>query len=147
MFWNVMELSVSVFSILEVVIYICKRRRWKKRKLAFSFTYQRRKSLEFDPWFEKIPLEKEMATHSSILAWKIPWTEDPGGLQSMGFTKDSKVTLLNNNRQLAACYGVTSRSPSPAIRTYSLSQLWEPLNNYIFQLVLLPYHGWAWVSH
>ena len=30
------------------------------------------------------PLEKEMATHSSILAWKIPWTEDPGRLQSMG---------------------------------------------------------------
>ena len=29
-------------------------------------------------------LEKEMATHSSILAWRIPWTEDPGGLQSMG---------------------------------------------------------------
>ena len=28
------------------------------------------------------PLEKEMATHSSILAWKIPWTEEPGGLQS-----------------------------------------------------------------
>ena len=30
-----------------------------------------------------IPLEKEIATHSSILAWRIPWTEDPGGLQSM----------------------------------------------------------------
>ena len=29
------------------------------------------------------PLEKEMATHSSILAWRIPWTEEPGGLQSM----------------------------------------------------------------
>ena len=29
------------------------------------------------------PLEKEMATHSYILAWKIPWTEEPGGLQSM----------------------------------------------------------------
>ena len=29
-------------------------------------------------------LEKEMATHSSILAWKIPWTEEPGGLQSKG---------------------------------------------------------------
>ena len=29
------------------------------------------------------PLEKEMATHSSILAWRIPWTEKPGGLQSM----------------------------------------------------------------
>jgi len=33
------------------------------------------------------PLEKEMATHSRILAWKIPWTEEPGGLQSMGVTK------------------------------------------------------------
>ena len=30
------------------------------------------------------PLEKEMAIHSSILAWKIPWTKEPGGLQSMG---------------------------------------------------------------
>ena len=30
------------------------------------------------------PLEEEMATHSSILAWKIPWTEEPRGLQSMG---------------------------------------------------------------
>ena len=30
------------------------------------------------------PLEKEMATHSSILAWRIPWTDEPGGLQSMG---------------------------------------------------------------
>ena len=30
------------------------------------------------------PLEEEMATHSSILAWKIPWTEEPGGLQSTG---------------------------------------------------------------
>ena len=32
----------------------------------------------------KDALEKEMATHSSILAWKIPWTEEPGGLQSVG---------------------------------------------------------------
>ena len=30
------------------------------------------------------PLEEDMATHSSILAWEIPWTEEPGGLQSMG---------------------------------------------------------------
>ena len=33
------------------------------------------------------PLEKGMATHSSILAWEIPWTEKPGGLQSMGSQK------------------------------------------------------------
>ena len=33
------------------------------------------------------PLEKEMATHSSTLAWRIPWTEKPGRLQSMGYKK------------------------------------------------------------
>ena len=35
------------------------------------------------------PLEKEMATRSSILAWKIPWTEEPGRLQSMGLKRDT----------------------------------------------------------
>ena len=33
------------------------------------------------------PLDKGMATHSSILAWRMPWTEKPGGLQSMGLQK------------------------------------------------------------
>ena len=33
------------------------------------------------------PMEKEMATHSSILTWEIPWTEEPGGLQSMGMQR------------------------------------------------------------
>ena len=42
---------------------------------------RRRPSLT--PWREDL-LEKEMATHSSILAWESPWTEEPGGLQSMG---------------------------------------------------------------
>ena len=41
-----------------------------------------------ETWFRSLdqedPLEKEMATHSSTLAWKIPWTEKPGGLQPMG---------------------------------------------------------------
>ena len=36
------------------------------------------------PGSGRFPLEEEMATHYSILAWKIPWTEEPGGLQSMG---------------------------------------------------------------
>ena len=35
----------------------------------------------------KDALEKEIATHSSILAWRIPWTEQPGGLQTMGVSK------------------------------------------------------------
>ena len=44
-------------------------------------------------------LEEEMATHSSILAWEIPRTEGPGGLQSMGVTKESDTTeQLNSNK-------------------------------------------------
>ena len=38
------------------------------------------------------PLEKGMATHSSILAWRIPGTEEPGGLQSMGSQKESDMS-------------------------------------------------------
>ena len=42
----------------------------------------------FDPWVGKIqPLEKGLATHSSILAWEILWIEEPSGLQSMGSSK------------------------------------------------------------
>ena len=37
----------------------------------------------FDPWVGKIPLEEGVATHSSILAWRIPWTEESGRLQSI----------------------------------------------------------------
>ena len=37
----------------------------------------------FNPWVGKIPLEEGMATHCSILAWRIPWTEEPGRLQSI----------------------------------------------------------------
>ena len=41
-----------------------------------------------EPWVQSLgwedPLEEGMATHSSILAWKSPWTEEPGGLQSLG---------------------------------------------------------------
>ena len=40
------------------------------------------------------PLEKEMATHSSILAWKIPWTEEPGGLQFTGSQRVGTTELL-----------------------------------------------------
>ena len=38
------------------------------------------------------PLEKEMATHSSILVWKIPWIEEPGSLQSMGLLSQIQLS-------------------------------------------------------
>ena len=40
------------------------------------------------------PLKKGVATHSSILAWRIPWTEEPGGLQSMGHKESDTVEWL-----------------------------------------------------
>ena len=42
---------------------------------------------QVSPLGQEDPLEKEMATHPSILAWEIPWTEEPGGLQSLGLQK------------------------------------------------------------
>ena len=42
------------------------------------------------------PLEKKMATHSSILAWRIPWTEEPGRLQSMGLQELDTTEQLNH---------------------------------------------------
>ena len=51
----------------------------------------------FDPWVGEIPPEKEKTTHSSILAWRIPWTEEPGGLQSMGLQELHTTERLNNS--------------------------------------------------
>ena len=48
------------------------------------------------------PLEKEMATHSSILAWRIPWTEEPCGLQSI-----SSQTVRHDRRNLANTLNLT----------------------------------------
>ena len=43
------------------------------------------------PLGQEDPLEKEMATHISILAWKIPWTEEPGGPQFMGLQESDMI--------------------------------------------------------
>ena len=70
------------------------------------------------------PLEKEMATHSSILDWRIPWTEEPGGLQSMRWQKVqfsfSSVQYSFSSVQLLSCvrFFVT---PWTAARQASLS--------------------------
>ena len=58
---------------------------------------KRHRGVGFDPWVGKIPQEKGMATHSSTLAWKILWAEEPGGLQSIGL---STTTTGDNNAYL-----------------------------------------------
>ena len=51
------------------------------------------------------PLEKEVATHSSILAWEIPWTKEPGGLQSMRLQKVQVTEQLNDDDPIM-CVGL-----------------------------------------
>ena len=61
--------------------------RWLSGKeSACQCRRQRRRG--FDPWVRKIPLEEKLATHSSVLAWEMLQTEEPGGLQSMGNATD-----------------------------------------------------------
>ena len=53
---------------------------------------QETKETQVQPLSREVPLEEGMATHSSILAWRIPWTEEPGGLHSPLGRKDSDTT-------------------------------------------------------
>ena len=55
--------------------------------------------MRVQPLGREDPLEKEMATYSSILGWEIPWTEEPGGLQSMG---SQSWTQLSNSTTTVA---------------------------------------------
>ena len=50
------------------------------------------------------PLEKKVATHSSILAWEIPWTEEPGGLQSMGSQRVGHDLVTKQQQRFRYCW-------------------------------------------
>ena len=66
---------------------------WRGLKSQYSLVAQAVKNPPaiWETWLQSLgreePLEKEMATHSSILAWRIPWAEEPGGLPSMGLQR------------------------------------------------------------
>ena len=84
------------------------------------------RSLDWDDPLERDdPLEKGMATHSSILAWRIPWTEEPGGLQSTEGHKESDTT-----GQLTLSYVTRgqgrSRSSTPGLPPGMLGLLARP---------------------
>ena len=53
--------------------------------------------VQFLDW--EVPLEKEMATHSSTIAWRIPWTEEPGGLQPTGWQRVRHDRATNTHLQ------------------------------------------------
>ena len=82
--------------------YACKKKKLRSlRGIQDSLVAQRLKGLPamWETWVRSLgredPLEKEMATHSSILAWRIPWMEEPGGLQSMGHKESDMAERLH----------------------------------------------------
>ena len=98
--WNFSPGVVNVFSwFVELTLHerhLCTNKQWCRPRAVFGDTFvaslvaQRLKRLPamWETWIwslgQEDPLEKEMATHSSIHAWRIPWTEEPGGVQSTG---------------------------------------------------------------
>ena len=81
----------------------------------------------------KDPLEKEMATHSSILVWRIPWTEEPGGLQSMGSQRVDTAERLHFTQYHAFSF-IHKHPPTP--HTYTQRFIYHFIyNNYIIRLM------------
>ena len=58
------------------------------------------KKMRVQPLSQEDPLEKEMAAHSSILAWEIPWTEEPSGLESMGSQRVRNDLVTKQEQQI-----------------------------------------------
>ena len=89
--------------------------RWCSGK-RIHLPMQRMPEIWIQPLGQEDPLEKEMATHSSILAWEIPWTEEPGGLQSMGSKRvghDLSIPLTVSNDKIWGWGGGRSKKAKP----------------------------------
>ena len=79
----------------------------------------------FNTWVWEDALEKEMATHSSILAWRIPWMEEPGGLQSTGLQRVGQVMPLETVSYLRADFMTLSLRLVDSHLLSHLSDIWE----------------------
>ena len=74
------------------------------------------------------PLEQETATHFSVLAWRIPWTEEPGGLQSVGSKESDSIENQATEQHLADTFN-TMNVPEFVTRGRNLSaHKWQSLN-------------------
>ena len=114
---------------------------WKEGHLVFTFVFtfvQRRASLVAqrlkclpavrETWVQPLgwedPLEKEMATHSSILAWRIPSMEEPGRLQSMGSQRAGHDCVTTTSLHFTFCPRVTSSKMLISGRDHLIGQAW-----------------------
>ena len=74
--------GICVFFGAPQVALVIKKQKKKQKKTCLQT--QETSEMQVQSLGQEDPLEEEMATHSNILAWRMPWTEEPGGLQFMG---------------------------------------------------------------
>ena len=117
-YYNLLLLFNLLFNSLYLVVLASLVAQTVKNPLAMGETW-------VQPLAWEDPLEKEMATHSSILAWKIPWTEDSGRLQSMGLqrVRHSGVTFTFTHSRWMC--GTSSKEPTCQYRRHKKSK--EPM--------------------
>ena len=92
-----------------------------------------------ETWIQSLgqgdPLEEEMATHSSLLAWRIPWAEEPGGLQSMGLQR-IRLDWVTEHTLLITNYGTYQNRARKVFVTHYLSNWWRNWGS----------NKWLWLS-
>ena len=138
--WNAWSTSWSIINEHQTLAIRYHHHHWKRGQLNLSRRDEemRVRSLRWED-----PLEEEMATRSSILAWKIPWTEEPGWLQSMGSQK--------SQTWLSTYAGRSSNSPITLVKNY-WSQTRKPVTENAFSSItsgfrFYPHDGSFLVRH
>ena len=88
--WKVVT-AINIHSIWKKIFKYCNR--GKRLHFRSGLNVENKEKEEYRPLGWEDSLEEGMGTHSSILAWEIPWTEEPGGLQSMGSQRVRHTTV------------------------------------------------------
>ena len=94
------EIGIDIYTVLILCIKQITNETWASLVAQMVKNLPARQETQV-PSLREDPLEQDMATHSSILAWIIPWTEEPGGLQSMGrkeLDTTEQLTLSGENK-------------------------------------------------
>ena len=100
-------------------------------QLRNSLTKQRCQKMQVLPLRREDPLEKGMATHSSFLAWRIPWTEEPGELQSMGRTESDVTEAIQHTHMVPTLWGAKAQMDQVTFSKSSIrkvEQRFQPRN-------------------
>ena len=159
-YWVIIKCNIYYFQVYSIVIW-CFYTLWNDPHSktgyhlspykAVNYNLPAMQETRFWSLVQEDPLEKGMPTHPSILAWRMPWTEEPGGLQSMGLQRvghdwvismfitpllHSPFVSITSSRLIYFIYGslyLLIPSPQFWLSPQSLS-LWQPLTDFLNKL-------------